>query len=172
MKTHVPSNGWNLLLGLVLALGLFSPVCGGHDKPDPQNGPDAGRDGGAGPDASADADSGLDSGGDAGNEPTLRKVSPQDLHAWLENKDFLLINVHTPNAGEIPGTDTHIAYNQVDQIVAYIGSDLNRKAVIYCLTNHMALIAGPAIVAKGYRNIWYLDGGMSGWQQAGYPLDP
>ncbi|MEE9230471.1 MAG: hypothetical protein V3U86_07170, partial [Acidobacteriota bacterium] len=32
-------------------------------------------------------------------------VSPQDLSSMLERKDFLLVNVHIPYAGEIGDTD-------------------------------------------------------------------
>ena len=42
--------------------------------------------------------------------PSLAPVSPGALAAELEDKDFLLINVHVPYAGEVPGTDAHISY--------------------------------------------------------------
>lgn len=103
---------------------------------------------------------------------TLGLVSPADLTAELAHKDFLLINVHVPDAGQIPGTDIHLTYANVDAIAAYMGSDLDVKTVLYCLSNSMSTIAGNALVAKGYRNVRYLDGGMYGWQNAGYIIEP
>jgi rhodanese-related sulfurtransferase len=34
----------------------------------------------------------------------------------------------------------------------------------------MSAIAAPTLVKLGYANVWNLDGGMVGWEQAGYPL--
>jgi rhodanese-related sulfurtransferase len=119
----------------------------------------------AGEDGSQDG-----SGADADAAPVLGSVTPQQLHAELGAKDFLLVNVHIPYAGEIPGTDTHIPYTDPDKIAAYIGSDLGKKTVVYCLTDHMATLAGNALVGKGYSSVRYLLGGMTAWTAAGYPL--
>ena len=109
---------------------------------------------------------------DACTDPVLGTVTPQQLSAELAAKDFLLINVHVPHEGEIPGTDAHLTYANVPAIAAYIGPDLMTRVVIYCKSNYMATLAGPALVALGYCNVRYLDGGMNGWKAAGYALDP
>lgn len=102
---------------------------------------------------------------------SLGKVSPSVLQAEMATKDFLLINVHVPYAGQIPGTDTHLTYANVDAIAAYIGADVDRRTVVYCLTNSMSTSAGNQLVARGYRAIRYLDGGMIAWKNAGYPFE-
>jgi rhodanese-related sulfurtransferase len=86
-------------------------------------------------------------------------------------RPFLLINVHVPLAGNIPGTDADIAYTDVSAIEQFIGTDKSKPVVIYCYSDHMATIAGPTLVADGYCNIRYLKGGLSAWQTAGYPVD-
>ena len=102
---------------------------------------------------------------------TLGEISPQQLHSELAtNKDFLLIDVHTPNAGSIPGTDARIAYTDTAGLVKFIGSNLDTKVVLTCLMGGMSKQAGNALVALGYRNISELTGGMSAWTAAGYPL--
>ena len=110
-------------------------------------------------------------GCDDDKEPTLGTVTPAALHAELQNKDFLLINVHVPYEGEIPGTDAHITYEDVDAIAEFIGDDLDRKVVIYCKSDTMTLVSGPPLVDRGYTNIRYLEGGMRAWEEAGYTLD-
>lgn len=102
----------------------------------------------------------------------LGAISIADLHDILTagTKDFLLINVHVPDQGEITGTDTHISYQDNAALTAYIGPDLHTKVVVYCMSNYMSMIAGEALVGQGYTAIRYLDGGMSGWQGAGYAL--
>jgi rhodanese-related sulfurtransferase len=131
--------------------------------------PDAGRDAGPGGDSATavDAMSQIDAG------PTLDSLSVTALHDALASdggKDFLLINVHTPLAGDIPGTDKDIAYTDPDAIAAFIGPDLDTRVVVYCMSNYMSTIAATDLVAKGYRAVRYLDGGLSAWEAAGYPV--
>ena len=106
--------------------------------------------------------------------PTLGTVSPQALHAELSQAthSFLLINVHIPLAGNIPGTDADIAYTNVPSIETFIGADKSQPVVIYCMTDHMATIAGPQLVTDGYCNVRYLSGGLNAWAAAGYSVDP
>jgi Rhodanese-related sulfurtransferase len=102
---------------------------------------------------------------------TLGEMSPQQLHAALAaNKDFLLIDVHYPNAGSIPGTDARIAYDDIPALVAFIGPNLDTKVVLTCSSGHMSKTAGDTLAARGYRNISELTGGMSAWTAAGYSL--
>ena len=103
---------------------------------------------------------------------TLGEISPQQLQSDLANTDFLLIDVHTPNAGSIPGTDARIAYNDIPALVAFIGPNLDTKVVLTCLSGMMSKQAGGTLVAPpyGYRNVSELTGGMSAWTAAGYPL--
>ena len=96
-------------------------------------------------------------------------ITPQQLLAALDNKDFHLINVHTPYAGEIVGTDTHIPFNDVDAIETYLGSDKAANVVLYCLTGPMSKQAGNALVKRGYCNIKDMAAGAYKWKQAGYP---
>lgn len=139
-----PALGLALVLGALLGVAPGLVACGDDDGHDQ---PDAGP-------------------------AVLHHVGAAELHGWLEAKDFLLINVHVPNAGEITGTDTHIVYSDTDALAAYIGSDLDAKVVLYCLTDGMTSVAGPALVERGYRQIYVLDGGMNAWTAAGYTLDP
>jgi len=110
--------------------------------------------------------------------PTLGAGSVAELWATLQatpdggDKGFLLVNVHVPYEGSIPGTDAHLTYLDPDAIAAYVGGDLDRPVVVYCRSNYMSRVAGDALVAWGYRAVRYLDGGMNGWSAAGHPLDP
>lgn len=101
---------------------------------------------------------------------TLGVVSVADLHAELPQKDFRFLNVHTPHDADIPGTDAAIAYSDLDAIVAFVGSELTTKVVVYCSGDSMSKEAGQGLAARGYREVRYLDGGMTGWTKAGYSL--
>ena len=102
--------------------------------------------------------------------PSLDPVTPAALDAALVAHGFLLINVHVPYAGEIPGTDAHVAYTDLPGLLAVVGADLSQPIVVYCRTDAMALVAGQALVDLGYCAVRYLDGGMNGWEAAGFSL--
>ncbi len=111
-------------------------------------------------------------GCDDAPDPTLHVLTPTELDEALQSKDFLLINVHVPYEGEIPGTDTHLTYTDAAAIAAYIGDSLSTPVVLYCKSDHMTDIVGPELVAMGYSNVSVLEGGMNAWGAAGFTLDP
>jgi len=119
-------------------------------------------------------DGGVNADADDGDTaaPVLTRLTAEELHAQLETKDFLLINVHIPYAGQIPGTDAHVPYTDIDALVATIGDDRGTKVVLYCLTGPMSVAAGEALVELGYSRVFDLIGGMNAWREAGYELEP
>jgi phage shock protein E len=88
----------------------------------------------------------------------------------LAAKDFLMIDVHTPYEGTIPGTDARITYTDTAALATFIGSDLDKKVVLTCKSDYMSGVAGNALIKLGYRNISHLKGGMNAWTGAGYSL--
>jgi len=98
-------------------------------------------------------------------------VMPAELQGMLKEKDFIFINVHIPFAGNIAGTDLSIPYDQIEEDLSQLPSDKNAKILLYCRSGHMSSIAVEKLVSLGYTNIWNLDGGMEGWEQAGFEID-
>jgi len=43
----------------------------------------------------------------------VNEISPSRLHQMMKEKDFTLVNVHIPYAGEILQTDMLIPYNEI-----------------------------------------------------------
>ncbi len=102
---------------------------------------------------------------------SYRNVSADEVNTMLKNKDFVLVNVHIPFAGNIAGTDLSIPYDQIEQNLSQLPPNKNAKIVLYCRSGRMSAIAAQTLVKLGYTNIWNLDGGMDGWEQAGYPIE-
>ena len=48
----------------------------------------------------------------------------------FEQKDFVLINVHIPYQGEIPGTELLVPFNQLDRHRKELPEDKGQKIVV------------------------------------------
>ena len=105
------------------------------------------------------------------NSIPYRVVSVIELQTMLENKDFFMVNVHTPWEGDIPQTDLRLPYDQIDQNLGQLPSEKDAKIMVYCLTSGMAKKAVATLVTQGYTNLWMLEGGTTSWGEAGLTLE-
>jgi rhodanese-related sulfurtransferase len=102
---------------------------------------------------------------------SYRLVSVTELQTMLENKDFVLVNVHIPWQGDILQTDLHLAYDAIEQNLDQLPAEKDAKILVYCLTSGMAKKAVVTLLAQGYTNLWMLDGGTTTWEEAGLALE-
>jgi rhodanese-related sulfurtransferase len=182
---------------LIAAIPLFVGLClvgCGSDDPAPSDdgsggsgtgasGGATGGSGGAGTGGSGTGGSGTGGSGGSGAGATIESIdctgvtpqrsilTPDQVLAALDSKDFELVNVHVPYAGEIVGTDVHIPYTDVDGIETYLEGDTGRKVLLYCLTGPMSEIAGDELVDRGYCNVWDMPAGLATWKADGYPYN-
>ncbi|MEK7353616.1 MAG: rhodanese-like domain-containing protein [Chloroflexota bacterium] len=104
------------------------------------------------------------------NGRSYRVIAVTQLKSMLGNKDFLLVNVHIPYAGEIRGTDLFVPYNEIEPNLSKLPADKGAKIVLYCRSGRMSDIAAKELTRLGYTNIRDVEGGMESWEQAGYQL--
>jgi rhodanese-related sulfurtransferase len=101
----------------------------------------------------------------------VNKISAQELNSMMQDKDFVLIDVHIPQQERIKGTDDFIPYNEIENNLNKLPKDKDAKIVLYCRSGSMSDAATKELVALGYTNVYDLEGGTNAYRQAGYQFE-
>lgn len=119
-------------------------------------------------------------------DPGYENVTACQAKNILEEEDAFLLDVRTPaefNYSHIEGA-TLIPLKNVpahdpvnlsdDQLLPNrmkeLPEDKNTKIVVYCYTGKRAGIASQMIVDAGYKRVYNIQGGLTAWVNAGYPV--
>lgn len=108
--------------------------------------------------------------GTAAPATSVRLLDPAAYKAAIANPSAFVVNVHTPYAREIEGTDAFIPYDQIAKHASELPADKSAPLYIYCRSGRMSALATPALQRLGYTNIIDLKGGMQAWTDAGFTL--
>ena len=138
-------------------------------------GGDAGVGGAAGTGGSKNtADAGRDAATCTGWS-TLVHLTPQQLKDLLAAQDVYLINVRSPNAPNIAGTDLDLqtgsdATPTVTAIENFVNHNTCADIVIYCVTGGTSQRVATQLISDGYLRVRDLQGGITAWQAQGFPV--
>lgn len=121
---------------------------------------------------------GMDHGGDTSASEDARMEHGTagdmrlDVDAFarrLAGDSAILVNVHTPYAGEIEGTDLFVRFDQITGD-ARLPQSRDAEILLYCETGGMSQTAAETLMGDGYTNVAELDGGMRAWEADGRPI--
>lgn len=98
-------------------------------------------------------------------------ISVTELDAMMDAEDFVLVNVHIPLEGNIPGTDLEIPFNEIEDHIALLPENKDEKIIVYCRSGGMGDTASEVLVDLGYTDVSNLKGGYIAWRATDLPFE-
>ena len=102
----------------------------------------------------------------------VREVSVQDVKSLLDKGESLhLVDVREDNEwakGHLPGAK-HLGKGIIERDVENAIPDRGSRIVLYCGGGFRSALAADNLQNMGYENVLSMDGGYSGWKNAGLP---
>jgi len=104
-------------------------------------------------------------------------VSPSEFFKLIDEDeiDFIQLDVRENNQyghGEIFALNTvKLTRGYVEYEIEKEIKNKNSKIIVVCCSGKRALLAAKTLMDLGYTDVSHLEGGVSGWLTAGYPLD-
>ncbi len=102
-------------------------------------------------------------------------MQPKELQKQLKSKTPpTVLDVRSSmeyRMGHLPGAIHLSLWKVLFRLTGVLPKDKTQVLVIYCESGPRAELVGSLLAKRGYSRIAYLDGDMSGWRQAGLPLE-
>jgi len=97
-----------------------------------------------------------------------------DIKARLDaGESFTLVDVREESEyarGHLPGA-IHLGKGVIERDIEKSVPSVDTLLVLYCGGGFRSALAADAIQKMGYTNVISMDGGWSGWKEAGYPTE-
>ena len=104
----------------------------------------------------------------------VKETNVTEVRERLDRKEkFHLVDVREESeyaAGHLPGA-VHLGKGVIERDIEKRIPDPNVPIVLYCGGGFRSALAADTIQKMGYKNVLSMDGGWSGWQQAGNPVE-
>lgn len=108
-------------------------------------------------------------------------VSVEEAREMIEKDEVFILDVRTPaefnsshieGATLIPVTNSGGSNLSSDQLLEARINEVPRdkKILVYCRTGHRSTAASNILVAAGYSDVYNMEGGITAWTVAGYPV--
>ena len=106
------------------------------------------------------------------NASSVGDISPEELLSHPP-QDAIVLDVRTPGeyaSGHVPGA-VNIPYDQVGSRLDELHASPETPIVVYCERGGRAGKAASVLLGAGYHDVLHLEGDMSGWREAGRPVE-
>lgn len=111
----------------------------------------------------------------------FENVNVEEAREMIEKGEVFVLDVRTPaefnsshieGATLIPGTNSGGSNLSSDQLLAARINEVpkNQKILVYCKTGHRSTSASQILVAAGDSDVYNMQGGITAWTGAGYPV--
>lgn len=104
----------------------------------------------------------------------VRECSVEDLRNRIDkDPPVAVIDVREESeyaAGHLPGA-VHLGKGVIERDIEARFPDPSSELVLYCGGGFRSALAADNLQKMGYTNVLSMDGGWSGWTEAGYPID-
>jgi len=98
-------------------------------------------------------------------------ISAAEVHARQGTSDAPLVVDVRPNgeykSGHVAGA-VNIPFNKIDKRLDELSGA--NAVVLYCTQGHRTKQAEQTLLDNDVPNVFHLDGGLSAWRQAGFPI--
>lgn len=111
----------------------------------------------------------------------VENVTVEEARELIEEDDVFVLDVRTPSefnsshiegATLIPVTNAFGSNLSPDSLLEARINEVpkNKKILVYCRSGHRSTSASKILVAAGYSDIYNMQGGITAWISAGYPV--
>lgn len=105
-------------------------------------------------------------------KPVFRSISAGEAAEMISSRqDLQIIDVRTPQERkQLRIADTR-PVPVGDILRGVFTSHPNQPLLLVCAVGGRSYVAGKVMFARGYREVYNLDGGIESWQRAGLPVE-
>jgi rhodanese-related sulfurtransferase len=104
----------------------------------------------------------------------VKETTVEEIHRRIARGDaFFLVDVREDrewDAGHLPGA-IHLGKGIIERDIERTIPDLDAEIVLYCGGGFRSALAADNLRAMGYTRAISMDGGYTGWKQAGYKVE-
>jgi rhodanese-related sulfurtransferase len=104
----------------------------------------------------------------------VEETTVEEIHRRIARGDaFFLVDVREDrewDAGHLPGA-IHLGKGIIERDIERTIPDLDAEIVLYCGGGFRSALAADNLRAMGYTRAISMDGGYTGWKQAGYKVE-
>lgn len=103
----------------------------------------------------------------------VQETNVETIHARMEQGDrFHFIDTredHEWQKGHLPNA-VHLGRGILERDIETRIPDFDTEIVLYCGGGFRSALAADNLQKMGYTNVWSMDGGFRGWQEAGFEI--